>query len=455
MKRVIFTTAALLTVFVAALAVWIKPDVFGPSSPKPNVVIILVDTLRSDHLGVYGYERDTSPEIDAIASGGTVFSTVYSVSDWTNPTIKSMFTGLSPQSVMREAEYKEAIRMPLPEEVTTFAELFKERGYHTAALVDHPGINSLGNYDQGFDYYKLLFKEGAQGRGSWGKAEVDYVGDQFNARLDQYQQAPFLLYLHVNYPHLPFQAPDPCKGMFGPDDYPRPYSSRFHDQLVRAYDAEIRRTDDLIKNIHESLASRGLLENTWLILTSDHGEGFWEHGLFEHGESFFNEVINVPLIIVPPIGHEGHPSRVDVPVSNIDVFSTILDIADIPVPKSTVGVSLIGENIASDTQEPRVLFSESPHSGDIHARAIIRDGFKYVHSPNEIKFKRHLLFNLEEDPDETRNIFKSQRDLASRLSKLPETHKEDSLVEREWLAQKIVEPDEATLEGLKTLGYIQ
>lgn len=453
MNKALMVSAAVLALSLVAVAAWIRPTFLFPVPRKQNIVIILMDTLRADHLGAYGYARETSPEIDAIARRGTVFSTVYSVSNWTNPAIKSMFTGFLPLAVTREARHKEAIRIPLPAQVHTFAELVRSAGYRTAALVDHPGINPSGGYDQGFEHYAMLYKEGAGERGAWGKSDIDYVADQFVERIDEYRNDPFLVYLHVVYPHRPYRAPSPYQGLFGPDTYAG-FRRRERERLLNAYDAEIRRTDDLVGKVKQALASRNLLEDTWIILTSDHGEGFWEHGFAEHGNVFYDEAIRVPLIIGLPKGHEELAGRVDTPVSNMDIFATILEIAGIPLPKETTGLSLLRDDLRAESNAPRALFSQGAHSHDIHARAIIRGGFKYVNYPGKAR-SRHVLFNLREDPHERKNIFATEPRAVESLRKLLAEQMEQSLLERGSLEQRLVEPAEETLEGLRSLGYVQ
>lgn len=454
MNKTFVYLALSVAVVLAAVLIWARPGFLFPSPKKPNIVVIMLDTLRPDHLGAYGYPRDTSPAIDDLANRGIVFTSAYSVSNWTNPAIKSIFTGLSPQAVMREAWHKEAIRMPLPEEVTTFAELLQTNGYRTIGLVDHPGINHGGNFNQGFDHYTMLFREGAKGRGGWGKSDVGHVTEQFSQQLDESLNDPFLIYLHVVYPHRPYKPPSPYQGMFGPDSFDG-YKKRFREPIINAYDAEIKRTDDLIAGVNEAITSRGLLEDTWVILLSDHGEGFWEHGFAEHGNVFFNEAIKVPLIVVPPLGQQEGPKRVNTPVSNLDVFSTILDIAGIPVPEGTMGFSLIDGDLSAQNMPSRILFSESAHSFDIHARTVIRDDLKYTNYPNESDPEIILLFNLNKDPSEITSLYGTMPEIEAEYQELLNEHQERSSLEREWLKQSIVEPDERTLEGLKSLGYIQ
>ena len=445
-----FAALLLAALLMAGALVWLRA---GGLAPPQNVVVLLVDTLRADHLGTYGYERDTSPAIDALAERGTVFNSAYSVSNWTTPAIKSIFTGRTPQALMHDARHEIASRVPLPTELTTLAELLREGGYRTAALVDHPGIKPWGQYDQGFEHYSMLYEGGVPDGRGWGKSNTDYVAEQFGERLDEYRDGPFLIYLHVVYPHRPYLPPEPYRGMFGDDSYEE-YEETFRDNLVNAYDAEIRRTDDLTARIHAALEGRDLLDRTWVLLTSDHGEGFWEHGFDEHGQVFYDEMIRVPMILLPPPGGSALPARVDAPVSNLDVFTTVLEIAGIEPPAGTEGFSLLGAASRSGAAS-RILYSESPHSYDIHARAILRDEIKYAYYPSRRRKLQDFLFDLRSDPLELDNLYGTRPEIESQLQALLESHRQRAEGERERLTQSPVEPDADTLEGLRALGYIQ
>jgi arylsulfatase len=363
-----------------------------------------------------------------------------------------MFTGLDPQAVMPEAAHDEAIRMPLPLSVDTFAELVKRRGYRTAALVDHPGIRPWGNFDQGFDSYTMLYEEGAPGGRGWAKSDIDHVAAQFGARIDDDPETPFLIYLHVVYPHRPYTPMGDYGGLFGPDGYDE-YVPEQRELLVNAYDAEVKRTDDLVALLNDALAARDLADDTWIIFTSDHGEGFWEHGFAEHGNVFYDEMIKVPLILVPPQGDLAMPARLDTPVSNLDVFATILDIASVEPPVGSDGRSLLDPETWSDAT--RSLFSESPHKYDIHGRAIIRDGIKYMHYPGRPAGERDFLFDLRRDPREQTNLFGARPDLQAGLQDILQEHRQLAASELDRLTQTTVEPDEETLERLRALGYIR
>lgn len=441
---------AILCIFGTAILLFPKDQ-----APKPNILIVLIDTLRSDHLGLYGYERETSPFMDTLAERSFVYETTYSVSNWTNPTIKSIFTGMFPQSVMTPAFHRKAIKLPLPEELVTFAELARQSGYDTHALVDHPGINANLRFDQGFDSYTLLFGDRRGKKRGWIKSRTQHVEEVFTEMLGNKTESPLLAYLHVVYPHLPYdQIPGRYRGMFGDQHYGEIDRSK-RRQLINAYDAQIRQTDDLINNLFRRLAAFQMLENTWVIITSDHGESFWEHGSFEHGKTFFDEEIRVPMIVTPPLGSPLTGGRIATPVSNLDLFATIADLVGQPMPEGSEGFSLANGLIGIEQADERDLFSESPHSDDILARAVISGTHKFHTYPGSDFYIPEMLFDLENDPKETRNVAPDQQPLIQQLRAKLDQHIEKTEIDREWLKQRVIDPDEATLEGLRSLGYIQ
>jgi arylsulfatase A-like enzyme len=329
------------TAFLGAMLAILAGDARGEESRRvprpPHIVFVMIDTLRPDHLGCYGYARNTSPNIDRIAEQGVVFENVFSVAPWTNPTIASLFTGLYPQAIFPPAEHRDAIRQALPGQLETLAERLKRKGYRTAALVDHPGISRRWNYDQGFDTWVSLFHEG--GFKVWGVTDAEFVNQEFDAILEGGGKVPVFIYLHVVYPHRPYIPPPPHDSLFGPGF--KRVEEREKQGVINRYDGEIRYTDDLVGMILGSLKKRGILERTIIVVTSDHGEGFWEHGLSEHGNSLFNELLRVPLIIFLPGGRGRAPKRVEEPASNIDLYPTILEMAGVTPPAGTDGKSLM------------------------------------------------------------------------------------------------------------------
>lgn len=434
---------------VPLLATLLAPCSEPVPEERPNLLFVLVDTLRADHLGTYGYERDTSPRLDALARRGYVFEQARSVCNWTNPTIVSLFTGHYPQAVFEPAQHRRAIELVLPAEEATLAEALRDGGYRTRGLVDHPGINKRRGYDQGFEEYELLFV-GAQTKG-WDTTDADYVLAQVEQVFDEPSDDPFFLYLHLVYPHAPYGAPEPYASMFG-----APHDEISRDEvagMVNAYDGEIRYTDDLLGRIYAAMEARGLDQDTWLLVTSDHGEAFWEHDVYEHGYNFYDEVQHVPLILVPPAGlDEGR--RIEPVVSNVDVFPTLLDLARVPAKPSADGRSLarfFGDTDGDADEEP-VLFMESPRGNDIEAMAVIQGTYKFVEYPNQDGGLRQL-FDLASDPEETRDVLQSEPQRVTEMVRQLRAHRADVARRRALVGVEERPADAETVDRLRALGY--
>jgi len=300
-----------------------------------NLILINVDTLRADHLGCYGYERDTSPFIDELAAGGVTFTSAAANSSYTRESVASLFTGLLPSHSGATGWNAR----PSPS-AATLAEKLRAANYRTVFLSLTTMLTDAG-FTRGFDLAEHLTKQwGASGQGPQLSKRALEVLSSGDAR-------PFFLYLHYLDPHGPYDPPPDALARFaGPepptrlelygDVRPRlaelrkqgfgPGDLRF-DDLVRRYDAEIYDTDRAIRQLFEGLRRSGQLERTVAVLTADHGEEFLEHGFVEHAWTLYEEVIRVPLIMWAP-GHL-EPQRLSVPVSSVDLLPTLTELLGI------------------------------------------------------------------------------------------------------------------------------
>ncbi len=412
-----------------------------------NVVFVLIDTLRADHLGTYGYDRATSPQIDAAASRGVLFENVLSVANWTNPAIMTLFTGMSPGAVMRPALHREAIQLAIPTEVPTLAEILQANGFRTFGLVDHPGINRRLGFARGFDEFNRLYKKGAKGGKSWAHTDADYVYEELDKVLTRVGNDPFYLYLHLVYPHRPYRAPADFQKHFGPAHRK---NERVEKQgMINAYDAEILYTDELVGRMIRRLDQLRLSENTHLIITSDHGEGFWEHGFPEHGNTFFNEFVRVPLIIVGPRAPAA--KRVSQWVSNLNVFDTVLDLTGLDLPRGYVR-SLTRYFDGAIPDEP--LYSQHAYGYDINGFAVVSGQHKLIATPR-LGQDATKLFDLEADPDERNDLSDSRGELVKSLASSYREHRRQSEAQRKEHRENRAAPDAETLERLRALGYLE
>lgn len=325
-----------------------------PARPK-NVLIYLVDTLRPDHLGCYGYAKPVSPHIDAFAKEATLFQNAVAQSPWTRPSTASLLTGLWPRTHDVNGR-----RDALAPEALTFAEMLKGHGYRTAAFVTNGNIAKSLGFGQGFDSYNLL--PGRSNRAHDVTARTAEWLDA-NGRGD----APFFLYLHTVEPHSPYDPPPDLRARFAPG-IPRevglrrwlkrlnkreiPFSPRLRDQLLALYDAEIAANDRAFGDVVALLKARGLWEETAVVFLSDHGEEFYEHGGWEHGNTLYGEMLQIPLIVrLPGLGAGRTVARQG---QHIDIVPTLLAWLGLPIPSGVEGRSLL----------PLVAGQPAPHLGE-------------------------------------------------------------------------------------------
>ena len=263
---------------------------------RPNVLVYLIDTLRADHLGVYGYSHETSPEIDALAADGVVFTTAVAQSAWTRTSVASIFTGVHPRSHAVNGRSDS-----LAPEAATIATLLAEAGYGTGAYVTNANVASNFGFDLGFDTFLHLREQDT--------GEVHIQSDVLTERAimwlqDRDTSRPFFLYLHATDPHSPYTPRSPYRERFVPSrKHPELYRTRelgpmpldreetreILSEVVGLYDAEIAFNDHHFGRLIGWLEETGLYDSTLIIVTSDHGEEFLDHGRWGHGGTLYEE----------------------------------------------------------------------------------------------------------------------------------------------------------------------
>jgi arylsulfatase A-like enzyme len=322
-------TVALVAVLLAA-AVWHGGgrSPFSRRATAQNLVIIVVDTLRRDHLECYGYDRQTAPNICRFASAGAVFDGV-SPSSWTKPAAASILTGLHPlchQAIERNDK--------LPAAARTLAEVLREAGHSTLAISGNGWVSEQFGFDQGFDELVQVRQSETGARPT-----AEQINVELFAHLQELEP-PFFLYLHYIDPHTPYDPPydwtqaplnerlkerAPINGA----DLRSKIFTRRDPQLLRdaidLYDGEIRFVDDQIGELWSRLTDLGLTTQTLLVITSDHGEEFEDHGRAGHGQNLYREVVEVPWImyasqVVPPGNHSGSASLMDIVPTTLDLL---------------------------------------------------------------------------------------------------------------------------------------
>jgi arylsulfatase A-like enzyme len=380
-----------------------EPMLLGRSAEarRPNVIVYVVDCLRSDHVGAYGYPRPTTPAIDELASEAVLFERSYACAPWTKPSVGCLFTSLPPH-----LNGAQSVEHPLSPTVLTLAEAFQAGGYLTAAWVTNPFLDKrVFGFARGFDRYVELAHK-------WAGQNVGAVpADAADLRavvpwLEQNRASPFFVYLHSLDLHAPYRARSPFDRFLVRQNVSEPI-----ERDLDRYDTELAYNDREIGYLLGELRRLELLEDTVFVLTADHGEEFMEHGFARHGRTLYDALLHVPLIVrLPGRRHPGE--RVAGSVSNLDLAPTLMDYAGLPRPASFVGRSLRSVIETGDEPEKRLLFAEQIGSREVLFG--VRDGrHKLIerlvpHSVTE-------LFDYLADPLETRNLLETRPAEAARL----------------------------------------
>lgn len=346
----LFMLASLMLLLIGCLA--LAPDSGAdnstPAVSRPNIIFVVVDALRADHVSAYGYERRTTPYLDSFMTGGTRFEQATSPSSWTFPSNAAMLTGRMPSRI-RMSDWG-SLNASVPREEVMLAELLRAGGYQTAGFVNNYYLGSQFGMDQGFDYYQRLVESE--------KAEDlnKMVFDWLNANPTAGASQPLFLFVYYYDPHSWYDPPPPYDtlydatytGSLTPEVYqhgqkvvsgeivPTP---RDVEHLIALYDGEITYWDYQFANLLARLDHDGLLEDALFVVTSDHGQMFGEHGKWVHRNSLYEEVLRVPLMVHYPAVVPAN-AVVDTPVFTADLPPTILDLVGLPVPAGMDGQSL-------------------------------------------------------------------------------------------------------------------
>lgn len=364
-----------------------EPRVLGSGPSKPNVIIYLVDCLRADRVGAYGYARRVTPSIDRLASLAHVFERAFACAAWTKPSVGCLFTG---QDAPRHGA--RTVAAALDPKHATLASLLAAGGYTTAAFVANPVLEGKDfGYARGFDQYVELAAEW-QGRAVNNvNADASEITAAVIPWIDHNKDRPFFLYLHSLDLHYPYRARQAPKPLVQPGSKGQQLDSDLYDSELQANDAEIGRLLD-------ALRAAGLEATTHVILTADHGEEFGEHGTARHGHSLFDELLHVPLIV--RTAGQGSGSRITANVSNIDIVPTVLDLVGQRAPQGLEGVSL-QPLIEGRSLPPRTLFAEQITADEL-IYAARRGHHKRIREI--LPRRREMLFDLLADPGERNDL---------------------------------------------------
>ncbi|HVT04217.1 MAG TPA: sulfatase-like hydrolase/transferase [Thermoanaerobaculia bacterium] len=382
-RNTFFTILLVAPLLVTACQRKESPFRVTPSS-RPNVVIISIDTLRADHLPLYGYAAGQTPNIDALARDGVIFRNAYSHCPLTLPSHVSLLTGQLPA----ESGVRDNVGYVLSPATKTIAALLKAQGYATGAAVSAYVLRASTGVNQGFDLYDGDL--GIKGGETLGEVQRkgDVTTDLALKWLEGHRTTPALFFLHLYEPHSPY-------------DPPEPYKSRF----ASAYDGEIATADAMVGRFLAELKRLGMYDDSVVFLLSDHGEGLNDHGEAEHGVFLYREDLHVPLIMKLPKS-ESRGGSIANPVQLIDVAPTILDILGLKSEPAMHGTSL-RQFLATTKIADREIFSETiyprVHLGCSELRSLTGNRFHLIDAP------RPELFELTSDPGEKTNILSENR----------------------------------------------
>ena len=462
------------------------------SSSHPNVVLVVMDTVRADHLSLFGYNRDTTPNLKKLAADATLYAQALSAADITLTSHASIFTGLYPSWHRAYCQPPEAaFGRKIRPDVATMAEVLSQNGYHTMGVAANLYLRYDFGLQRGFADFRIprpvpilaaeswymlrngmrrainLFADTAQYDRLYSRGDA-VNGEFFNMLQEpKLAQAPFFAFFNYMDAHFPYIPPRPFDRLFPGkkssvsegdleaiqdrvngegDRLPQLYT----DYAVSQYDGGIAYIDSQIGQLVDWLKRQNLYDNTMIVVTADHGEAFGEKGLFLHGNSLYANLLHVPLLVKYP--HSAHTGMVDAPVSLLDIFPTVMKVAGVTPPATLQGRDLQDP----EALQPRDLFSESFPCPVLHQPACPGGCFMrtIVSWPNKFIWSSsgHLeAYELQRDPNENRNLFGALNktaqalaaDLRAWIKGMPEQKKQ----------YNNLSPEE--IQRFKSLGYIQ
>ncbi len=521
-SNIVFTASVFLIVFGSGLFYKQTPlqtdqntaASFSDSS-QPNIILITMDTVRADHLSLYGYERDTTPNLKRLSQEAILYKNAIATSNMTLPSHASIFTGLytrshgahhvfetqNPADDRAGVFYDWAHNMPLDDKFSTIAEILSKKGYRTMAVVANQGyLGDSYRLTQGFQHYDyrtpvpflgqfrgkvhpfylrqsihtFLSKFIHSSDYDMAFRNADEINDEVFTLLDETKKSErFFLFINYMDPHFPYTPPSPYDKLFpGKDEtytpgkfvemekqvmkLERKITGREQKHIVSQYDGGIAYVDFHIGELIKRLKKAGLYEKTVIIITSDHGEAFGERDFIQHENSVYQNEVYVPLLIRYP--GTGQSKVVDEFVSGVDIMPTVLDFLGYEIPGNLQGISLLKPEhlnnrfVISESFSSRKKLKWHKRFYNIE-RAVFSGGMKLITST----LKKQELYDVSTDPNETTNIYSKNTDVAVDLEALLNQWlsdtKEESPYFKSSLSHKKIDKD--TLDRLKALGYIQ
>lgn len=427
----------------------------APAPSDPNVVVVVVDTLRADRLPFMGADEVQAPFLAELASRSVVFERCWSTSSWTAPSTASLFTGVYPNQhgvetgvhvTSKASKWENELRLhQLPRRMETLPEWLGTLGYRTFGVSDNPNISPRLGFERGFGQFTHFDYAGAA-----------KVNEALDGWIDEIRgSAPWFVYLHYMDPHFPYHRRDPW--------YTEPKAFGVHSDPRARYDSEISYVD---KHIREAFEALGVDENTVVIFVSDHGEEFGDHGGIQHKNQLFSELTWIPMFVYHP-GVTPRRTRIDANVSILDVLPTLRTILEQDPSDRDEGTSLTEYYLKEQQPASRSLFAMRTHldyqGANAHVigrkpgesrvrkivkRAVVFDDYKYVFTePN----KKPKLFDLAEDPGEINNLAHKRPNIVKDMRARWEKFRDEA---RTWQGEAVeIDLTSEEMQAFNALGY--
>jgi len=477
-RRSFVAAIPILVLSALSASTWFTSKPHSTKLDRPNVILVTLDAMRRDHVSLYGHGART-PNIDSFFGSATIFGDAHSVSGWTLPAMTAMFSerypGITPSRHLGANH--------VPEEVVTFAETARAKGYVTAGFCGNWALSASRGILQGFDE-SLVLNHHRRGDEIWDAPPVFHniynrlrraiqpdrkfvdttpiLIDRAERFIETYQQDTFFLWLHLMSPHDPYN-PDPdtlnddydgplSANHFAPhDEFPSEFdiregrfqlSEKDEDHIGYLYRKEVEELDRFLGGFFETLENEGTLDQTIVVLTSDHGEELWDHGDYYHGHSLYQELTSIPLLFrIPGQGS----STVDGLATLIDVFPTLRSFCGLSVEPDAEGQSLRAAIESGEVEERTILAME--HEEHLYAARDLDYSFIWNSLSGEIQ-----LFDRKTDPLEMQDIVTERPDLVQRYLSLVGEYR-DGIMARSVSTDP--KKDGQLMERLKSIGYIQ
>ena len=415
--------------FTASAGIFPAENRAQEQKKRPNLLLITIDTVRADHLGCYGYKGGTSPNLDALAAGGVLFTEAHAHVPLTLPSHANILTGRLPSTLNLRVN---GLRMKSG--TPNLALALKKKGYTTSAVVSSVIIDRNRGLAEGFDFYDDAMNLGPKGGGgSLGEKRAEETTRVALAESKKFTQGPFFLWVHYYDPHTEYIPPEPYKEKFA----------------KVPYDGEIAYMDAQIGALLGGMEKAGLMENTIVAIAADHGESLEEFGESEHGVFIYEPVMHVPLIFAWK-GHIPEGKRVAGLCGLVDIAPTLCELMGLP-PVGTDGSSLVQSTSSGRVNPERSLYIESYHGyfgyGWAPLRGIMDGKYKFIQAPKPELYEWHV--------SEKNNLIQGLPSERMRLSELLARYPEADKGEKDQMERLLSDPsNQETLKQLLSLGYL-